>query len=132
MAEVHNFPASAPYNAVAEQAVLGAILADNSVYDRLIGTLKATDFHEPLHAELYEAIENLIRDERRADLVTLTPTIKDKKIGEADALSYVQTLPKFAPTSPEELSDYAREITRDSPQRQILATATMLGREAGR
>jgi len=121
-----------PHNAEAEQAVLGAVLADNSVFDRLAGTIKPEDFYEELHGDLFKAISDLINDGRRADIVTLSPVLKGRKIGEVDAASYVYALPDMAPAAPEQLWDYAQEIARYAAQRSILAASRDLARGAAK
>lgn len=121
-----------PHNAVAEQAVLGAVLADNSVYDRLAGILRPEDFYEPLHGDLFKAVADLINDGRRADLVTLAPIIKGRTIGEADAASYVYALPDMAPAKQEQLWDYAQEIARYAAQRAILQASRDLAQGASK
>lgn len=49
-----------PHSTQAEQALLGAIMLNNRFYDELEGTLKAEHFYVPLHAALFEAIEEII------------------------------------------------------------------------
>lgn len=58
-------------NIEAEQAVLGAILLDNRVYDRVADILKADFFADPVHAELYGAIVTRIMSGNLADPFTM-------------------------------------------------------------
>lgn len=53
-------PGAPPYSVAAEQAVLGAIMVRNALYDELEGTLRPEHFYVPLHAAVFEAIEHLI------------------------------------------------------------------------
>lgn len=132
MTQTEAIGSAEPHNAEAEQAVLGAVLADNAVYDRLAGSLRPEDFYEPLHGDLFQAISALIADGRRADIVTLAPILKNKKIGEVDAASYVHALPDMAPAQPEQLWDYAQEISRYAAQRSILSASRDLAQGASK
>ena len=53
--------ASLPHNLEAEQALLGALMFDNAVFERLSDRLRGSHFYEPFHQRLYEAIEDHIR-----------------------------------------------------------------------
>lgn len=131
-AEIHKLQSLEPHNEMAEACVLGAILTDNTVLDRLTGLLQPTDFYVGLHAELYAAMVETIADRRRADLVTLVPLIRGKKVGDADAESYLAALPEYAPSTPVALMDYVREVLRFSAQRGVLAAARQLGQDTAR
>ena len=63
----------APHNFEAEQALLGAILVDNEVYDRVSGYLEPRHFFDPLHQQIYEAAATLIAAGKHADPFTLKP-----------------------------------------------------------
>ena len=45
-------PTRPPSNLEAEQALLGAILFDNTAYERIGDALKAPHFYEPFHQRL--------------------------------------------------------------------------------
>lgn len=49
-----------PHSAQAEQALLGAIMVNNRFYDELEGVLNKEHFYVPLHAAVFEAIEDVI------------------------------------------------------------------------
>jgi replicative DNA helicase len=60
-----------PHNYDAEQALFGAIFANNGVYDQVAGYLRPEHFYDPLHGRLYEAIGILIGRGEIANPVTL-------------------------------------------------------------
>lgn len=60
-----------PSNDEAEQALLGAILADNRAYDRVSGFLRPEHFADGIHAAVYDACGRLIEAGRAANAVTL-------------------------------------------------------------
>ena len=131
-AQMHPFPNRDPANDEAEMAVLGAILADNGVFERLRGTVQAEDFYDPLHVEVYAAAEKLIAQGRRADFVTLAPVLKGKKIGPIDAYDYVLGYVEQAPTDPEKLWSYVQEVLHYSARRGVIAAARKLGADAAK
>jgi replicative DNA helicase len=61
----------APHNLEAEQALLGAILIDNRVLDRVSSFLGQRHFHDPLHGKIYAVASKLIADGKQATPITL-------------------------------------------------------------
>ena len=62
---------STPQNIEAEQALLGAILANNRAHEKVSEFLRAQHFADPIHARIYEAIEKLVDRGQLANAVTL-------------------------------------------------------------
>lgn len=62
---------SPPRNLEAEQALLGAILIDNSSFDRVSTFLEPDHFHLPVHGRIFTAARDLIARGRTADPVTM-------------------------------------------------------------
>jgi replicative DNA helicase len=60
-----------PSNLQAEQALLGAILANNRAYERVSEFLTADHFADPIHARIYQAICRRIEAQQLADAVVL-------------------------------------------------------------
>ena len=52
-AEVQN-PDTMPHSIEAEQQLLGAILTNNDVYDRVAQIIGAQHFYDPVHARIFE------------------------------------------------------------------------------
>ncbi|MFZ2587168.1 MAG: replicative DNA helicase [Alphaproteobacteria bacterium] len=65
-----------PHSVAAEQALLGALMVNNRLYDDLQGTLLAEYFYVPLHAVLFEKIESLIGRGREANPITLREMLR--------------------------------------------------------
>ena len=62
---------AAPHNIEAEQALLGALLVNNVVYERMGEILQADHFYDPVHGRIYGAIATLINRGQIADPKTL-------------------------------------------------------------
>ena len=60
-----------PSNQQAEQALLGALLANNKAYERVSEFLTADHFVDPIHGRIYAAIARRIEAGQLADAVTL-------------------------------------------------------------
>lgn len=60
-----------PSNLQAEQALLGALLANNKAYERVAEFLTQDHFADPIHGRVYQAISRRIEAGQLADAVTL-------------------------------------------------------------
>jgi replicative DNA helicase len=60
-----------PSNVQAEQALLGALLANNRAYERISEFLAPEHFADPIHGRIYQAIVRRIEAGQLADAVTL-------------------------------------------------------------
>ena len=60
-----------PSNLQAEQALLGAILANNRAYERVSEFLAPEHFADPIHGRIYQAVTRRIEAGQLADAVTL-------------------------------------------------------------
>jgi replicative DNA helicase len=60
-----------PSNTEAEQALLGALLANNKAYERVSEFLQPEHFAEPLHGRIFQAIQRRVEAGQLADAVTL-------------------------------------------------------------
>ncbi len=83
--------AAPPSNIEAEQALLGAILINNEVYDRVSGLLQPEHFYDPVHARIYETAARRIQKNFQANAVTLKTFLEDdeglKELGGAEYLA---------------------------------------------
>lgn len=109
-----------PYDIDVEQALLGAILVDNRVVERVSALLRAEHFYDPLHQRLYEVMQASV--ERGGMIVTpltLHAAMKaDPGLQEVGGLSYLANLAQAAPALPN-VRDYAR-ILHDLALRRAL------------
>jgi replicative DNA helicase len=62
-----------PSNLQAEQALLGALLANNKAYERVSEFLVAEHFADPVHGRIFRAIQRRAEAGQLADVVTLRP-----------------------------------------------------------
>lgn len=60
-----------PQNIEAEQALLGAILANNKSFEKVSEFLRPEHFADPIHAKIFEVLSKLILRGHVADVITL-------------------------------------------------------------
>ena len=66
-----------PHNIEAEQQLLGAILTNNDVYDRVASVINEAHFYDPVHARIYEVAASRIAKNALASPVTLKAFLED-------------------------------------------------------
>jgi replicative DNA helicase len=80
-----------PSNIEAEQALLGALLLNNEIFDRIDPIVKAHHFYEPVHGRIYDIAARRIAKNALASPVTLKPFLADdealKELGGTDYLA---------------------------------------------
>jgi replicative DNA helicase len=114
-----------PQNLEAEQAVLGAILIENSVINQVMELLIAEDFYKEAHRKIYNAMIELDRDNKPIDLLTLYDYLKEKgnlleEVGESSYLTY---LTEIVPAT-ENVSYYAKLVKEKSIVRNLVMAAS--------
>lgn len=119
--------AAPPHNIEVEQAILGAILIDNSVIDRVIGVIQPEDFADHLHGHIYETILAMRRDDLVASPVTLRQHVKDLPDVAAGlpVWKYLGTLAVNA-TSVANARSYAETVREYSARRHLFAAGASL------
>jgi replicative DNA helicase len=101
---------SLPHNLEAEQALLGALMFDNAIFERLSDRLRGSHFFEPFHQRLYDAIEDHIRQGMLAEPTILMERFKqDPAFAEFGGLRYLADLMDRAPPGAN-APDYARVV----------------------
>lgn len=117
----HKLP---PQNLEAEQSVLGGILIENYVINKVIEVLEPNDFYRESHRKIYKALLNLSERDEPADLITLTNELK--KQGHLDFVggaSYIASLIDSVPTAAN-IEYYAKIVKEKSILRKLIQTST--------
>lgn len=66
-----------PHNIEAEQALLGAILVNNEVFDRVSAIVTDSQFYDPVHGRIFDTAARLIQRNALASPVTLKAYLAD-------------------------------------------------------
>jgi len=67
-----------PHNLEAEQAVLGAVLLDETAFDQVAVLLKSEDFYSLAHQHVFAAFEDLAKESRKIDPVLVQQRLDAK------------------------------------------------------
>lgn len=82
-----------PHNFQAEQALLGAILANNGAYHRVSEYLRPEHFADPLHGKLFNSVSRLIERGQTVNAVTLkTYAERDEDLQKLGGTTYLADL----------------------------------------
>lgn len=110
-----------PYDIDVEQALLGAILADNRHMERASALLRAEHFYDPLHGRIFDTMSQMI--ERGGIVVTpltLHATMKaDPGVIETGGQAYFEALRAAAPAIPN-IKDFAAILAELAARRGLI------------
>ncbi len=113
-------PRTPPHNYEAEQALLGALLANNEVYNRVSEYLRPEHFADALHGRIYEAIGKLVLRGQIANPVTLKNLFdQDGALAEIGGAQYLVQLAQAVVTVIN-AEDYGRAIHDLFLRRQLI------------
>lgn len=119
-----------PTNLDAEQALLGAIMANNAAYDRVAAFLRPDHFADPPHAIIYAAIARTIERGHIADPITLKNSLsEDGTLAEVGGIAYLAKL-VGATVSIISAGDYGRAIHDCFLRRELIALAVDLANDS--
>jgi len=114
-----------PHNVEAEQQLLGAILTNNDVYDRISAIVRAEHFFEPVHKRIFEISAARIQKNALASPVTLKAYMdEDAGLKELGGATYLARIAGAAVAS-YAARDYAQMIYDLAVRRDLI----QLGRD---
>ena len=109
-----------PHSVEAEQQLLGAILTNNDVYDRVAQIIGANHFYDPVHARIFEVAAARIAKNNLASPVTLKAFLADDPgLQELGGPSYLAKLAGAAVSS-YAVRDYAQMIYDLAIRRELI------------
>lgn len=112
-----------PHSVEAEQAIIGGLMLDNQVWEKISTKLTADDFYRTEHRILYRAILELVKKEQPFDVVTLLDTLKtSNSLDDAGGETYLFELANNTP-SVANVSAYADIVREKSVHRQLIGIA---------
>jgi len=110
-----------PHNIEAEQALLGALLVNNDVYDRVAAIVNDVHFYDPLHGRIFEIAAQRIQKNALASPVTLKAFMQDDEgLAEVGGPAYLARL-AGASVSVFAARDYAQMIYDLAIRRDLMA-----------
>lgn len=113
---------SLPQNIEAEQALLGAILANNKAFEKVSEFLKPQHFADSMHAKIFDVISKLITRGHVADVITLKNYFEqDGTLNDVGGIKYLVKLSDSA-TPLTNAEYYAQFIYDKYLRRELIAT----------
>ena len=121
-----------PHNIEAEQQLLGAILTNNEVYDRVSSIIEPEHFFDPVHRKIYETAKARIVKNAIASPVTLKAFLEDDPgLQELGGAAYLVTL-AGASISAFAARDYAQLIYDLAIRRQLIGIGRNISDKAAK
>lgn len=126
----HAQPLVMPQALEAERSVLGGVLVDNSVWDRVSAILQQEDFYHAGHRIIFSAMTTLGKRNQPFDIVTLAELLKERGEleqagGEGYLFELAQTVPVLA-----NIIAYAELVRSRAMQRRIIQLAQQLAEKS--
>jgi len=113
-------PDTMPHSIEAEQQLLGAILTNNEVYDRVASIIRSEHFYEPVHARIYDVAAARIAKNNLASPVTLSTFLQeDEGLKELGGAAYLARLAGSA-IAGFAVRDYAQLIYDLAVRRELI------------
>ncbi|MGV6803672.1 MAG: replicative DNA helicase [Ruegeria sp.] len=121
-----------PHSIEAEQQLLGAILTNNDLYDRVASIIGADHFYDPVHARIYEVAAARIAKNALASPVTLKSFMaEDEGLKELGGPAYLVKL-AGASISAFAVHDYAQMIYDLAIRRELIRLGKDISDKAAR
>jgi len=115
---------TAPYNAEAEESVVGAVFLDNEAFDRVADLLTADDFYLERLARIFKAMHSLSDQGLPIDVVTVADKLKQREELQAvGGVAYLAELVERVPTAAN-VEHYARLVREDGVLRSVIRVCT--------
>ena len=115
-----------PHDDVAEQSVLGGMLLSKDAIADVVESLRASDFYQPAHETIYEAILSLYGHGSPADAITVADELKKRgELTRVGGASYIHTLIASVPTAAN--AQYYAEIVKEHAiMRRLIEAGTKI------
>lgn len=121
-----------PHSIEAEQQLLGAILTNNDIYDRVASIIQPHHFYEPVHERIYETAAARIAKNNLASPVTLKAFLEDDEgLQELGGPAYLVRLAGAAISS-FAARDYAQMIYDMAIRRELIDVGKDIAERAAR
>lgn len=112
-----------PHSIEAEKSVLGAALLSKDALLDVVEIVKAGDFYDSNHREIFEAIRDLYRRSAPVDALTVSEELKKRNSLEmVGGRAYIASLSSGTPTT-SNATEYAKIVVESAAIRRLISTA---------
>jgi replicative DNA helicase len=113
-----------PQDIEAERSVLGALMLDKNAVIRVADLISSTDFYQPAHAKIFEAIFELFEKNEPIDILSVSKKLKDKnQFNDIGGSAYLTDLINSVPTAAH-LSYYAKIVRQKKVLRDLIKASS--------
>jgi replicative DNA helicase len=113
-----------PCSVESEQALIGAVLLQNSNLERVPSAFAAASFHDPVHARMWETIKQRVESGKVVTPITLKALMsEDPGFHEIGGGGYISALVSVAST-PNAVKDCAETIMEMAERRRVMDICT--------
>jgi replicative DNA helicase len=119
-----------PQSIEGEQSVLGALLLDNSAWDRAADVLRDSDFYRYEHRTIFSAIAALINLSKPADVITVYEQLRS--VGKTEACGGIEYLNALAQSVPSaaNIRQYAEIVRERAILRKLIQASDEIATKA--
>lgn len=112
-----------PHSLEAEQSVLGGLLLDNEMWDRVAEAVVAQDFYSRSHRIIFEMIGRLIELGNPVDLITLSESLEnEQQLDAAGGFVYLAEMMRNTPSAANIIA-YAKIVRERAVTREMISVA---------
>lgn len=115
-----------PHSVEAEQSVLGSMLLSKEAIYVALERLKRDDFYLEAHRAIFDVIAELHENREPVDLITVTETLRSRKMLESvGGVTYLTTLTEVVPT-PANIAQYCKIVEEKALLRRLLEATSQI------
>ena len=119
-----------PSSIESESSLLGALLLNNDAHSLIVGLVKAPDFYRHEHKLVYQAIVELIENDKPADVITVYEQLAYSGKGEeVGGVAYLNKLAQYVPSAAN-ITRYAEIVQNKSILRRLISVSDEITAEA--
>ena len=119
-----------PHSIESESSLLGALLLSNDSHGLIVGLMKGSDFYRHEHKLVYQAIVDLIDNDKPADVVTVYEQLASTgKAAEVCGVAYLNKLAQYVPSAAN-ITRYAEIVQSKSILRRLISVSDEITAEA--
>jgi replicative DNA helicase len=119
-----------PHSIEAEQSVIGALLIDNSAFDRIADLVGEADFYKDDHRRIFQHLIKLIAASKAADALTVSDSLESSAdAGQTGGKAYLMSLANNTPLAAN-IRRYAEIVRERAVMRKLVAAGNSIAADA--
>lgn len=113
-----------PHSSASEQALIGAALTDQQVYERVADLVRAEDFYQANHRVIWATLATMAEGNHPLDIFTVAERLeRDGNLEDVGGLAYLGTLACGSVTSANSRA-YAGHVREAATKRALIAAGS--------